>query len=149
MKTFIYKSFLAVVLVVALSACSKKNDNQPAAASSFTLTGTNYPAATVIFTNNSLLAIAKSNSQVTIGLLFKSRPAAGSYPVVGNVTINGGCAIQATGTGGNSYSSLNNNSGKVLVAITNGKIHATFSGATLINEIDQSAATVSGDLTEQ
>jgi len=147
MKTLIKKTIMIMLFAIALTACSKKNDNQPTTASSFTLAGANYPTSTIVFTNNTLLGVAKSNSQVTIGVLFKSRPVAGSYPVVANVMEQAGCGIQATGTGNNSYISIGG--GNVQIAITNGKIHATFSGVMLVNIADQSAATVSGDLTEQ
>jgi hypothetical protein len=150
MKTLIKKTIFAALIAVAFTSCSKKNDNQPAAAaSSFTLDGTSYSASTTVFTNNTLLAVAKSNSQVTIGLFFTSRPVAGNYTVVGNPKTNRECSIDATGGGILEYLSNGSNNGEIKVVINNGKIHAIFSDVTVNNMTDQSNATVSGDLTEE
>jgi hypothetical protein len=102
MKTTIKILTIVALFAIALTGCSKKNDASPnSSSSSWTSGGTTYAASTTVFTNNTLLAIAKSNSQVTIGILFNYRPAAGTYSVVNNNIGSGQCTIQSTGAGNN------------------------------------------------
>jgi hypothetical protein len=146
MKTTIKILAMATMFAIALTGCSKKNDASPSS-SSWTSGGTTYAAATTVFTNNTLLAIAKSKSQITIGILFNSRPAAGTYTVASDNISSSQCAIQTTGAGNNA--ALSQGGGKVTITISGGKIHATFSAVPMVDITSQPAGTISGDLTEQ
>jgi hypothetical protein len=148
MKKIIKIMAMAVLFAITLTGCSKKNDASPnSSSSSWTSGGTTYAAATTVFTNNTLLAIAKSNSQVTIGILFNSRPAAGAYSVVSNNIGNSQCTIQTTGAGNNA--ALSQGGGTVTVTISDGKIHAAFSAIPMVDVTSQPAGTISGNLIEQ
>ena len=137
---------MATMLAVITNGNSRNHDVS-LSSSKWNANGTNYTAVTTLFTNNTLLAIAKTNSEITIGILFNSRPTAGIYNVVNNNIGSGQCIIQATGTGNNV--SLSQGGGKLTVTITDGKIYATFSAVPMVDIITQSAGTISGDLIEQ
>jgi hypothetical protein len=149
MKKLFQIALLGVGLTICLGACSKKNDNDPktSASSSWSFGGTTYAAATTVFTNNSLLSIAKANSNETLGILFNAKPAAGTYTVVASNPGSNQCAIQAT-LGAN-QALLSENSGTVTVSNSNGKIHAVFSGVAMQSVTGTSEGNLSGDLTEQ
>src|ERR1700753_99579 len=148
MKKSFQIAVISLLLTICLGACSKKNDNNPTASASSTwsFSGTTYNAATIVFTNNSLLGVSKANSQETIGILFSSRPAAGSYDVVSTNVSGGQCSIQATGAGNQVV--FSQGGGKVNLTVSGGKIHATFSGVPVVNVSAQAAGSISGDLTE-
>ena len=149
MKRSFQIAALGVLLTICLGACNKKNDNNPnaSASSTWSFGGTTYNASTVVFTNNSLLGVSKTNSQETIGLLFSSRPAAGNYQVVSSNVSGGQCSIQATGAGNQVV--FSQGGGTVTVALSGGKLHVTFSGVPVVNVSAQGAGNISGDLTEQ
>jgi len=149
MKTTIKMLALVAIFAIALTGCSKKNDASPSSSSSsnWTVAGTKYTAATTVFTNNSLLGVASSNRQITIGILFSSRPSAGTYTVVSDNVGSGKCSIQASGAGNAVY--LSQGGGQVTVTVNRGKIQASFSGVPMVGVTGTAAGSISGSLTEQ
>ena len=148
MKTTVKKMMMAAFFAIALTACGKKNDSSTSpSTSTWTVGGANYTASTTVFSGNELLSIDKTNSQVSIGVLFNARPAAGTYTVVSSNIGSGQCTIQATGTGNNVY--VSQGGGKVTITVNNGKLHASFSGVPMVNVSSQPSGTATGELSEQ
>ena len=139
----------SLLITIGMCACSKKNDNAPSsAASSWSFGGATYAAGTTVFTSNSLLSVAKANSQETLSINFNKTPSAGTYTVVAGSPGNNQCVIQATSLGNNA-ALLSQGGGSVTVTSANGKIHAVFSGIPMVTVTSTSAGALSGDLTEQ
>jgi len=162
MKTFSKTLILVLILSVTMFGCGKKSDSisNSSTSASFTFGGTTFKATSSFFTNNEFITQGSSNSSATtITTQFVSRPAAGNYTVVNNLTYGGNlaanqCFINVLDANSNIYYSYKG--GTVTVTVNNGKLTAKFSGIAMASSSSDNngnltfidAGTASGTLTE-